>query len=67
MLAAVTDGEQGVRVSDGSGGALAVDSSGLTVSALPITPQCTVRACVWIFNELKSPGFGITSRENSKD
>lgn len=65
MLAAVAGGEQGVRFSDGCGGALAVDSSGLTVTALQITPQCTVRASVGNFTELQSPVFGITSRENS--
>ena len=65
MLAAVAGGEQGVRFSDGCGGALAVDSSGLTVTALQISPQCTVRASVGNFTDLQSPGFGITSRENS--
>ncbi|MBP3037629.1 serine/threonine protein kinase [Arthrobacter sp. zg-ZUI100] len=67
MLAAVTGGEQGLRFSDGCGGALAVDSSGLTVTALQITPQCTVRASVGNFTELQSPSFGITSRENAGD
>ena len=67
MLAAVTGGEKGLRFSDGCGGALAVDSSGLTVTALQITPQCTVRASVGNFTELQSASFGITSRENSKD
>ncbi|MFK0040044.1 serine/threonine-protein kinase [Paenarthrobacter sp. NPDC090517] len=65
MLAAVTGGEKGVRFADGCGGALAVDSSGLTVTALQITPQCTVRASVGNFTELQSAPFGITSRENS--
>ncbi|WP_026539645.1 serine/threonine-protein kinase [Arthrobacter sp. 9MFCol3.1] len=65
MLAAVSGGEKGVRFSDGCGGALAVDSAGLTVTALQITPQCTVRASVGNFTELQSPSFGITSRENS--
>ncbi|MEQ4521085.1 serine/threonine-protein kinase [Pseudarthrobacter sp. B907] len=65
MLDAVTDGEKGLRFSDGCGGALAVESSGLTVTALQITPQCTVRASVGNFTELQSPSFGITSRENS--
>jgi serine/threonine-protein kinase len=65
MLAAVGGGEKGVRFSDGCGGALAVDSAGLTVTALQITPQCTVRASVGNFTELQSPSFGITSRENS--
>jgi serine/threonine-protein kinase len=67
MLAAVSGGEQGVRFSDGCGGALAVDSAGLTVTALQITPQCTVRASVGNFTELQSASFGITSRENSSD
>ncbi|MDR6986388.1 serine/threonine-protein kinase [Paenarthrobacter nitroguajacolicus] len=65
MLAAVSGGEKGVRFADGCGGALAVDSSGLTVTALQITPQCTVRASVGNFTELQSAPFGITSRENS--
>jgi hypothetical protein len=67
MLDAVTGGEKGLRFADGCGGALAVDSSGLTVTALQITPQCTVRASVGNFTELQSPAFGITSRENSQD
>ena len=65
MLAAVAGGEKGVRFSDGCGGALAVDSSGLTVTALQITPQCTVRATVGNFTDLQSQAFGITSRESS--
>ena len=67
MLDAVAGGEQGVRFSDGCGGALAVDSSGLTVTALQISPQCTVRASVGNFTELQSTGFSITSRESSGD
>ncbi|MBD7996268.1 serine/threonine protein kinase [Arthrobacter sp. Sa2CUA1] len=67
MLTAVAGGEKGVRFSDGCGGALAVDSSGLTVTALQITPECTVRASVGNFTELQSPRFGITSREASGD
>lgn len=65
MLTAVSGGEQGVRFADGCGGALAVDSAGLTVTALQITPECTVRASVGNFTQLQSPSFGITSRENS--
>ncbi|KQR01953.1 serine/threonine protein kinase [Arthrobacter sp. Leaf141] len=65
MLDAVAAGEKGVRFSDGCGGALAVDSSGLTVTALQITPQCTVRATVGNFTDLQSQAFGITSRESS--
>ncbi|MGO4432675.1 serine/threonine-protein kinase [Paenarthrobacter sp. RAF9] len=67
MLASVTGGEKGLRFADGCGGALAVDSSGLTVTALQITPQCTVRASVGNFTELQSAPFGITSRENAGD
>lgn len=65
MLDAVTGGEKGLRFSDACGGALAVDSSGLTVTALQISPRCTVRASVGNFTELQSQGFSITSRENS--
>ncbi|WP_104167026.1 serine/threonine-protein kinase [Arthrobacter sp. SX1312] len=65
MLTAVTGGEQGMRFADGCGGALAVDSSGLTVTALQITPECTVRASVGNFTELQSPAFDITSREDA--
>lgn len=61
----MSDGEKGLRFSDGCGGALAVDSSGLTVTALQITPQCMVRASVGNFTELQSPSFAITSREGS--
>ncbi|MCB5273932.1 hypothetical protein BJG92_01458 [Arthrobacter sp. SO5] len=67
MLAAVTGGEKRVRFSDGCGGALAVDSAGLTVTALQVTPRCTVRASVGNFTELQSRSFGITSRQNSSD
>ncbi|MHA7210201.1 hypothetical protein [Arthrobacter sp. MDT1-65] len=65
MFAAVAGGEDGVRFPDGCGGALAVDSSGLTVTALQIRPQCTVRATVGNIPELQSPSFGITSREDA--
>ncbi|WP_394251270.1 serine/threonine-protein kinase [Arthrobacter pityocampae] len=65
MLTAVTGGEQGLRFADGCGGALAVDSSGLTVTALQISPECTVRASVGNFTELQSATFGITSREDA--
>lgn len=65
MLTAVTGGENGLRFSDGCGGALAVDSSGLTVTALQITPRCTLRASAGNFTDLQSPNFSITSRESS--
>ncbi|MCQ2002102.1 serine/threonine-protein kinase [Arthrobacter zhaoxinii] len=67
MLTAVTGGEEGLRFSDGCGGALAVDGTGLTVTALQISPQCTVRASVGNFTELQSQSFAITSRENAGD
>lgn len=65
MFEAVTGGERGLRFSDACGGALAVDSSGLTVTALQISPECTVRASVGNFTDLQSRGFSITSRENA--
>jgi serine/threonine-protein kinase len=65
MLTAVAGGEEGVRFADGCGGALAVDSSGLTVTALQITPECTLRASVGNFTDLQSPAFSITSRESA--
>ncbi|WP_406632441.1 protein kinase domain-containing protein [Pseudarthrobacter quantipunctorum] len=65
MFEAVSGGEKALRFSDACGGALAVDSSGLTVTALQISPQCTVRASVGNFTDLQSPPFSITSRENS--
>ena len=64
MLEAVTGGERGLRFSDACGGALAVDSSGLIVTALQISPECTVRASVGNFTDLTSLPFDITSREN---
>lgn len=64
MLAAVAGGEDGVRFSDGCSGALAVDGSGLTVTALQIAPQCTVRATVGNFTDLDSDPFGVTSRDS---
>lgn len=63
VLKAVAGGEDGVRFSDGCSGALAVDSSGLTVTALQISPQCTVRARVGNFTDLASEPFSVTSRE----
>jgi hypothetical protein len=62
VLTAMSGGEQGVRFADGCGGALAVDSTGLTVTALQITPECMVLASVGNFTQLQSPSFGITSR-----
>jgi serine/threonine-protein kinase len=65
MLTAVAEGEKGVRFADGCSGALAVDGSGLSVTALQISPQCTVRATVGNFTDLQSSPFSITSREAS--
>lgn len=65
MFEAISGGEKALRFSDACGGALAVDSSGLTVTALQISPQCTVRASLGNFTDLQSQGFSITSRENS--
>jgi len=63
MLVDIAGGEQGVRFSDGCAGALAVSGDGLTVTALQIAPQCTVRASVGNLTDLQSAPFSVTSRE----
>lgn len=62
LLTAIAGGEAGVRFSDGCGGALAVSPDGLTVTALAISPQCTVRASVGNFTDLSSSSFAIVAR-----
>lgn len=62
MLDAVAGGTSGVRFSDGCAGALTVSSDGLVVTALSVSPDCTVRARVGNFTDLVSPPFGITTR-----
>lgn len=62
VLQAVSQGEAGVRFADGCSGALAVSKDGLVVTALSVSPQCTVRATVGNFTELVSNQFSITTR-----
>ncbi|WP_349931009.1 serine/threonine-protein kinase [Glutamicibacter mishrai] len=62
VLQAVSRGEAGVRFADGCSGALAVSKDGLVVTALSVSPQCTVRATVGNFTELVSNQFSITTR-----
>ncbi|MBF4463379.1 MULTISPECIES: serine/threonine-protein kinase [unclassified Rathayibacter] len=63
MLDAIAGGVSGVRLSDGCGGAVAVSSDGLTVTALSMTPACELRARVGNFADLASDPFAITTRE----
>lgn len=63
MLDAVAGGVSGVRLSDGCGGAVAVSSDGLTVTALSVTPSCELRARVGAFSDLTSSPFAITTRD----
>lgn len=62
VLQAVSQGEAGVRFADGCSGALAVSKDGLVVTALSVSPQCSVRATVGNFTELVSNQFSITTR-----
>lgn len=62
VLQAVSGGELGVRFSDACSGALAVSKDGLVVTALSVSPQCTVRATVGNFTDLVSNTFSITTR-----
>ncbi|WP_244210516.1 hypothetical protein [Rathayibacter rathayi] len=52
-----------MRFSDGCGGAVAVSSDGLTVTALSVTPSCELRARVGAFSDLASSPFAITTRD----
>lgn len=63
MLVDVAGGEEGVRFADGCGGALAVSSDGLVVTALSIAPACVLRATVGNFTNLESSPFSITTRD----
>jgi hypothetical protein len=63
MLVDVAGGEAGVRFADGCGGALAVSSDGLVVTALSIAPACVLRATVGNFTNLESSPFSITTRD----
>ena len=63
MLVDVAGGEAGVRFADGCGGALAVSSDGLVVTALSVAPACVLRATVGNFTNLESSPFSITTRD----
>ncbi|WP_159613745.1 serine/threonine-protein kinase [Glutamicibacter sp. JC586] len=62
VLQSVSQGEAGVRFADGCSGALAVSKDGLVVTALSVSPQCTVRATVGNYTDLQSNPFSITTR-----
>lgn len=62
-LRSIAGGEAGVRFSDACSGAVAVSGDGLVVTALSVTPQCTLRASVGNFTDLASEPFGITTRQ----
>ncbi|QIK62949.1 protein kinase [Leucobacter viscericola] len=63
MLQQVAGGEAGVRFSDSCSGAIAISSDGLVVTALSVTPSCSLRASVGNFTDLMSSPFSITTRE----
>ncbi|PPI53000.1 serine/threonine protein kinase [Rathayibacter toxicus] len=63
MLDAIAGGVSGVRFSDGCSGAVAVSSDGLTITALSMVPECTLRARVGNFSDVTSTPFAITTRE----
>ena len=56
-------GSDGVRLSDGCAGAVAISSDGLTVTALSVASDCRIRAAVGNFTDLESSPFSITTRE----
>lgn len=62
-LKAIAGGEDGVRFSDACSGALAVSGDGLVVTALTVSPSCTLRASVGNFTDLASQTFSITTRQ----
>lgn len=62
-LRAIAGGESGVRFSDACSGSVAVSGDELVVTALSVTPQCTLRAAVGNFTDLASEPFGITTRQ----
>lgn len=63
MLQAIAGSQQPVRFSDGCAGRLMVDSSGVKVTALSVTEQCSVLAQVGNFTDLRSSNFVITTRD----
>lgn len=63
MLSAIAGQDGAVKFSDGCGGHLMVDSSGLKVTALSVADQCTVNASVGNFTDLRSNTFSVTTRK----
>ncbi|GAA3589681.1 hypothetical protein GCM10022198_12010 [Klugiella xanthotipulae] len=63
MLQNIAGGEKGIRFSDNCSGTVAISSDGLVVTALSITPTCTLFAQVGNFTDLQSSPFSITTRE----
>lgn len=64
MLVAVAGEDSGaVRFFDGCSGHLAVDATGLRVTALSVADGCVVNASVGNFTDLKSNSFMVTTRE----
>ncbi|AGW42177.1 serine/threonine kinase [Leifsonia xyli subsp. cynodontis DSM 46306] len=63
LLQDIAGGESNVRFSDSCGGAVAVSSDGLTMTALSITPECRLRASVGNFTDLESTPFSVTTRD----
>lgn len=63
MLQSIAGGEAGVRFSDNCAGAVAISTDGLVVTALSVTPACSLYAAVGNFTNLQSAPFSITTRE----
>ncbi|MDO4898080.1 MAG: serine/threonine-protein kinase [Rothia sp. (in: high G+C Gram-positive bacteria)] len=63
LLQSVAGSRSPVRFSDGCGGHLMVDTSGVKVTALSAAEQCMVNAQVGNFTDLKSDPFSITTRK----
>lgn len=64
MLVAVAGEDSGaVRFFDGCSGHLAVDATGLRVTALSVADGCVVNAGVGNFTDLKSNSFVVSTRE----
>lgn len=63
MLQAIAGDDNPIRFSDGCSGHIAVDESGLKVTALSVAERCTVLARVGNFTDLQSDNFTITTRD----
>lgn len=63
MLQSIAGSQQPVRFSDGCSGRLMVDDTGVKVTALSVSEQCSVLAQVGNFTDLRSANFVITTRD----